>query len=73
MSHALGTWMYTPNNHQLKNSQMLDVDLVEPSTTRLRTFWLRAGCWLVFCVLCIFTDVSLGRFDCVDFIHTHHL
>jgi len=36
-------------------------------------FWLRAGCWLVFLVLGIFADLSLGRFDRVDFTHTHRL
>jgi len=48
----------------LSNRRQLDFELL----------WLRAGrCWLVFLVLCIFTDLSLGRFDCVDFIHKHHL
>ena len=49
----------------LSNRRQLDIELI----------WLRAGagCWLVFLVLGIFTDLSLGRFDCVDFIHTHHL
>jgi len=39
----------------------------------IERLWLRAGCWLVSLVLGTFTDLSLGRFDCVDFIHTHHL
>jgi len=49
----------------LSNRRQLDIELI----------WLRAGagCWLVFLALGIFTDLSLGRFDCVDFIHTHHL
>ena len=46
----------------------LDIELIW-----LRASVLVAGCWLVFLVLGIFTDLSLGRFDCVDFIHTHHL
>ena len=45
----------------------LDIELIW-----LRASVLVAGCWLVFLVLGIFTDLSLGRFDCVDFIHTHH-
>ena len=48
----------------------------DPSFSRqldIALLWLRAGCWLVFLVLDIFTDLSLGRFDFVDFIHTHHL
>jgi len=70
-------WMYTPNQ-QLKNNKTrcracrtvgnLDIELIW-----LRASVLVAGCWLVFLVLGIFTDLSLGRFDCVDFIHTHHL
>jgi len=68
--------MYTPNQ-QLENNQIrcracrtvgnLDIELIW-----LRASELVAGCWLVFLVLSIFTDLSLGRFDCVDFIHTHH-
>ena len=47
----------------LLNRRQLDIELL----------WLRAGCWLGFLVLGIFADLSLGRFDCVDFTRTHHL
>ena len=47
----------------MSNRRQLDFDLL----------WLRAGGWLVFLVLCIFADLSLGRFDCVYFIHSFTL
>ena len=70
IAHA--PWMYTPNQ-QLKNNKTRCRACRTVGNLDIELIWLRAsvfvaGCWLVFLVLGIFTDLSLGRFDCVDFI-----